>query len=73
MSWIHKRTKSCPRCSNPIEVLLFKGQSLRQANAHPTIAEKWRLQPHEVRAMLSAFLLALHVANNGLWPFLGRL
>jgi hypothetical protein len=47
MSWIHKRTKSCPRCSNPIEVRLSKGQSLRQVNANPTIAEKWRLQPHE--------------------------
>jgi hypothetical protein len=79
---------------------LSKGQSLRQVNANPTIAEKWRLQPHEgfcqlhprppplhlysfiqsfincflsVRALLSALLLAVHVANNGLWPFLGRL
>ena len=51
MTWVHEMTKSCPRCSNPIEVLLFKGQSLRQANAHPTIAEKWRLQPHEVHPM----------------------
>jgi hypothetical protein len=65
LSWIHNETKSCRRCSNPIEVLPIPALCTRPALAlsicDAITAEKWRLQPHEVRALFAAFLLALYV------------
>jgi hypothetical protein len=61
MTWIHNETKSCPRCSNPIEVPPIPALLAPSSIFDPIAAEKWWVQSHEVRALLLAFLLALHV------------